>query len=376
MKLLQLITESDTISEANVAAKIKDPKMIKQIAIAIRHDPTIPKAKIAALGPKPDDQAVLQLWSELLDSSLRRTDYGDISQDGKFDEWLTRLFVNGQVDYEDINGEGGDALGAWKALSVRQRLKPEHQDFNKFKSIRQIQDIVRIDQYRSELSRIKDAEVIEKHKREKKELTILDTKRFMAVVPFNYGACYTFNNSAGYQASFCTGSSSGLQWFNRYADDGPIVSIIDKDNFEDVDGKWQMHAPSDQLNNGNQRNNGDERFAELFPGLMKKIIAGLQQHADEINKNSTEIAQGGYDMAKAVADIKKRFPLSVASEAPEGEDDDSGDTGPGVYIVKHKESGRAANIPAESVEDALEKVLTRYPNMSADDFEVSKKREE
>lgn len=376
MKLLQLITESDAISEANVAAKIKDPKMIKQIAIAIRHDPTIPKAKIAALGPKPDDQAVLQLWSELLDSSLRRTDYGDISQDGKFDEWLTRLYVNGQVDYEDINGEGGDALGAWKALSVRQRLNPEHQDFNKFKSIRQIQDIVRIDQYRSELSRIKDAEVIEKHKREKKELTILDTKRFMAVVPFNYGACYTFNNSAGYQASFCTGSSSGLQWFNRYADDGPIVSIIDKDNFEDVDGKWQMHAPTSQLNNGNQRNNGDERFSELFPGLMKKIIAGLQQHADEINKNSTEIVQGGYDMAKAVADIKKRFPLSVASEAPEGEDDESADSGPGTYVVKHKESGRAANIPAESVQDALEKVLARYPNMSADDFEVSKKREE
>ena len=377
MKLLQIFTESEILDEANVAAKIKDPKMIKQIGIAIRHDPTIPKAKIAALGVKPDDEAVLKLWSELLDASLRSTDYGDVSQDGKFDEWLTRMYVNGQVDFEDINGEGGDALGAWKALSIRQRLKPEHQDFNKFKSIRQIQDIVRIDQYRGELDRIKNDEVIEKHKREKKELTILDTKRFMAVVPFNYGACYMFNNSAGFQASFCTGSSSGLTmgWFNRYAEEGPLVSIIDKANFEDVDGKWQMHAPSDQLNNGNQRNNGDERFAELFPGLMKKIIAGLQQHADEIKANSTEIVKGGYDVATAVADIKKRFPLSVASEAPEGEDD-AGDTGPGTYIVKHKESGRAANIPAESAEDALEKVLTRYPNMTADDFEITKKPEE
>jgi hypothetical protein len=375
MKLLQIFTEPEVIGEANVAAKIRDPKMIKQIAIAIRHDGSIPKAKIAALGPKPDDEAVLKLWSELLDSSLRTTDYGDVSQDGKFDEWLTRLYVGGQVDYEDINGEGGDALGAWKALSVRQRLKPEHQDFNKFKSLRQIQDIVRTRDYRNELDRIKNAEVIEKHKREKKELTILDTKRFMAVVPFNYGACYTFNNSAGFQASFCTGSSSGLQWFNRYADDGPLVSIIDKDNFEDVDGKWQMHAPTNQLNNGNQRNNGDRRFAELFPGLMKKIIAGLQQHADEINKNSTEIVRGGYDMTKAVADIKKQFPVSVASEAPKDEDDEVEDSGPGTYVVKHKESGRAANIPAESKEDALEKVLARYPNMSADDFEITKKKE-
>jgi hypothetical protein len=374
MKLLQILTELEVVGEANVAAKIKDPKMIKQIAIAIRHDGTIPKAKIAALGPKPDEEAVLKLWSELLDSSLRSTDFGDVSQDGKFDEWLTRLYVNGQVDYEDINGEGGDALGAWKALSMRNRLKPEHQDFNKFKSLRQIQDIVRNRDYRGELDRIKSSEVIEKHKREKKELTILNTKRFMAVVPFNYGACYTFNNSAGFQASFCTGSSSGLSWFNRYADEGPIVSIIDKNNFEDADGKWQMHAPTGQLNNGNQRSNGDRRFAELFPGLMKKIIAALQQNATEINKNSTELVRGGYDMAKAIDDIKKRFPISVASEAPDGEDDDE-DSGPGTYIVKHKASGRAANIPAESAEDALAKVLARYDNMTADDFEITKKKE-
>jgi hypothetical protein len=317
----------------------------------------------------------MKLWSELLDSSLRSTDYGDISQDGKFDEWLTRLYVNGQVDYEDINGEGGDALGAWKALSVRNRLKSEHQDFNRFKSLRQIQDIVRTRDYRDELNRIKNAEVIEKHKREKKELTILNTKRFMAVVPFNYGSCYTFNNSAGFQASFCTGSSSGLQWFERYSKDGPIVSIIDKDNFEDVDGKWQMHAPTDQLNNGNQRNNGDRRFAELFPGLMKKVIAGMQSKAAEINSMSTEIARGGYDVAAAIADIKKRFPLSVASESPEGEDDEAEDSGPGTYIVKHKESGRAANIPAESAEDALAKVLARFTGMTADDFEITKKKE-
>jgi hypothetical protein len=374
MKLLQIFTESEIIGEANISAKIKDPKMIKQVAIAIRHDGTIPKHKIAALGPKPTDEDVLKLWSELLDSSLRNTNYGDLSQDGKFDEWLTRLYVNGQVDYEEVNGEGGDALGAWKALSIRQRLKPEHQDFNKFRNIRQIQDIVRKSDYRDELRRIKNAEVIEKHKREKKELTILNTKRFMAVVPFNYGACYTFNNSAGFQASFCTGSSSGLEWFDRYAKEGPIVSIIDKNNFEEVDGKWQMHAPTSQLNNGDQRNNGDRRFAELFPGLMKKVIAGLEQHAAEINNNSTEIVHGGYDMARAIDDIKKRFPISVASESPEGEDDEE-DSGPGIYIVKHKESGRAANIPAESAEDALAKVLARFDNMTADDFEITKKKE-
>ena len=116
MKVIQLL------SEANVAAKIKDPKTIKMIGIAMRHDATLPKAAVSALGTKPTDEQIMKLWSDMLDKSLTSTDYGNISTDGKFDEWLTRLYMNGVLDYEDINGEGGDALGAWKALSIRGKL--------------------------------------------------------------------------------------------------------------------------------------------------------------------------------------------------------------------------------------------------------------
>jgi hypothetical protein len=371
MNLNQIFTTP--IIEANVAAKIRDPKMIKQIAIAMKHDGSLPRHKVAALGTKPTDEQALNLWSELLDSALSRTRYGDISQDGKFDEWLTRLYVNGQIDYEDLSGESGDALGAWKALSVRGRLKPEHQDFNKFKSLAQIQKIVQARDYRDELDRIKNAAEIDKHKKEAKQITILDDKRFQVVIPFNYGSCYTFNNAAGFNASFCTGSSSGLQWFRRYADEGPVISVIDKEHFDEVDGKWQIHAPTNQINNGNQRNNGDDRFADLFPGLMKKIIAGLQANAQAIVDGSKELAPpDGYDIEKSIADLKKRFPLSFASEAKEEEKQEDG---LGTYVVKHKESGKTANIPGESKQDVIDKVLTRYPNMTADDFEISKKKE-
>lgn len=308
MKMLELITE------ANVAAKITDPKMSKMIGIAMRHDATLPRAMIAQLGPRPSDQDLLKAWSEILDKALRNTMYGDLSQDGKFDDWLTRLYTNGVVDYEEIDGEGGDALGAWKALSTRGKLKEPHQDFNKFKSLRQIQVIMQDRDYRNELQRIKNQAEVDKHKRDKKEVTILDDERFLAVVPMNYGSCYTFNNAHGFQASFCTGSSSGMNWFKRYADDGPIVSIYDKQNVDSVNGKWQMHAPTNQLNNGDQSVRSDRKFAELFPGLMTKIIAGMRSHAQEINQNSTEIVRGGYDIDKAITDIESRFPLSVASK--------------------------------------------------------------
>ena len=373
MKLEQVI------SEANIAAKIKDPKTIKMIGIAMRHDSTLPKDKVAKLGPKPTDEQILNLWSELLDASLRSTDYGDLSQDGKFDDWLTRLYTNGVVDYEDINGEGGDALGAWKALSIRGKLKEKDQDFNRFKNLRQIQAIVQTREYRDELRRIKDSETIERHKREKKETTLIDNERFLITLPYNYGACYTFNNSAGFNASFCTGSSSGLTWFNRYAKDGPIISILDKENIDDVNGKWQMYGPTGQMNNGNQSlsyRSGDAKFAELFPGLMKDIIAAMKSKAEEIKQNSTELMQGGYDINQAIADIKDRLPHSYASEKPKEKDEpEQTDEGPGTFLVTLLSNNRQARVEGENEEDVINKVITRHPNLTRDDISVERIRE-
>lgn len=371
MKITQIL------SEANVAAKIKDPKTIKMIGIAMRHDSTLPKSAVAALGTKPTDEQILKLWSDMLDKSLTNTDYGNISTDGKFDEWLTRLYMNGVMDYEDINGEGGDALGAWKALSIRGKLKPEHQDFNKFKNLRQIQQIIQSRDYRNELERIKDQETIEKHKREKKEVTILDDERFLAVVPFNYGSCYTFNNSAGFKASFCTGSSSGAHWFERYAKDGPMISLIDKDNFEEVNGKWQIHAPTNQMNNGNQSlsySRGEEKFAELFPGLLKKIIAGLKSKAAEIKDLSKDLVPGGYDVSKAAEDLQKQFSkaYNTGEEEKKDEPDVDANDGPGTYLVTQLSSGKTARIEGENRADIVRKLTTRYPDSTETDYRIEK----
>ena len=376
MKLNQIVLE------ANVAAKLKDPKMVKMLSIAMRHDSSLPKDRVARLGPKPSDEEIVQLWSDLLDSSLSSTDYGDLSADGKFDEWLTRMYTNGVADYEDINGEGGDALGAWKALSIRGKLAEKHQDFNKFKNLRQIQQIVQSRDYRDELRRIKDAEVIEKHKREKKETTLIDDERFLITLPYNYGACYSFNNAHGYNASFCTGSSSGQRWFERYAPEGPIISIFDKQNQEDENGKWQMHAPTGQMNNGNQSlsySAGDKKFAELFPGLMKEIIAAVKANAEEIKTNSVDIVRGGYDVNAAIAEIKSKLPASYASEKekpeaePEAEQDPN--DGPGMYTVTQTASGKTARIEGESRQDIITKLTTRYPDSTEADYTIEKVQE-
>jgi hypothetical protein len=330
------------ITEANIAPKIlADPRQTKMLALAMRHDETIPRRKIARLGPRATDAEYVQLWSEMLDQSLADTKYGDLSRDSKFDAWLTRLYLNHSANYEDVNGEAGDALGAWKALSIRDLLEPNDQDFNRFTSLNQIQRMVRKPKYARELKRIADQEVIEKAKRDAKAITLIDDDRFKVDVPLNTGSCYVFNTAEGVDATYCTGASQRETYFPQYSRNGPIVQILDKKNMNDVKGKWQMHTASSQLKQADQRNPqgsaADKEFAELFPGLMKRIAKELNSKSEELKTKSSDmdIARGGWNIAEEVSRIKSKYPAAYNSKA-EGEEEDepekvstpAGPTGP------------------------------------------------
>jgi hypothetical protein len=373
MKLLDVITRVK-ITEANVAAKIlKDPKMTKMLSIAWKHDHTLPPGVVARLGPNPTEQSIVQAWSKLLDDTLRNNNYGDLSADGKFDDWLTRLYINGQADYEDINGEGGDALGAWKALSIRGLLRPADQDFNKFTSIKKLQRLRNDREYATHLDKIKNAEREEKLKRGKSDTVLIDNDRYYVIAPFNYGACHVFGNVLpGFKPNFCTSSSSGARWFENYAPRGMIVSIFDKSNPDDKDGKWQFHAVTDQLVNGLQddRHNlrkNDEKFSKLFPGLMKQIADAILANAEEIKEKSKDFISGGYDANTEVSEIKQKFPLSYASgqeEKTDGEEPANNENGPGRYRVTMLSNNRSAVIQAENREDLINQIIERSPALT------------
>jgi len=308
------------LTEANIVTNImKDPKLAKMLAIAVRHDRTFPKNEIADMGPRPTVADYVQSWSKLVNQTLAKNEYGDLSKEGKFDNWLLKLYINHAIDYEDLNGEGGDALGAWQALSTRSLLQKPDQDFNKFPSIRALQQAMGKDEYRNTLRRIKDAEALEKHKRTRKEIVLLDNDRFHVIMPLNYGACYTFNNQTGHMSNFCTGGSSGHNWFNNYAPDGPIVSIVDKQNIDNKNGKWQLHAPTSQLVNSTQdqrynRIGADAEFAKRFPGLMKEIVRAILTKASEVKEGSKKISPpNGYDVREAAKQIVAKFPQSYKS---------------------------------------------------------------
>ena len=307
--------------EADITDRIaRDPQRSKQLNIAWKHDKSLPHDIVARLGPKPDERALAKAWSDMLERVLERTNYGDLSRDMKYADWLTKLYTSGAADWEDISGEGGDALGAWHALSTRSLLKPQDQDLNKFKTLGNLYNRIRRQgSYNDELTRIKNATEIAKMKKDAKDVVLVDDDKYWAAIPMNYGACYVFNNS-GHISNFCTGGSSGANWFKNYAPDGPIVTVVDKSNINSEDGKWQFHAPTNQLVNSVQdrrydRSYNDERFATLFPGLMRKIVNSMAAHDEAIRDMSTQTLGKPYNVATAISQIKDKFPKSYASRA-------------------------------------------------------------
>jgi len=316
MKITQVITE------ANIAPQIlKDPKLTKQLNIAFRHDNTLPMSQIARLGPRPTEKQIVELWADVIDRSLSNTLYGDLASLNKFEPWLLKLYVNGIANYEDINGEGGDALGSWHSLNIRGLLQPVDQDFNRFRDIEQLQKSM--GKYRDALNKIKNQTALEKHKRDRQEIVLIDNERYHVMIPLNYGSCYTFNNAVGVQAHFCTGGSAGLDWFKRYSDDGPIISVIDKSNIDNKDGKWQIHTATKQVVNAHQ----DERwnvlgnmrkFLTLFPGLFAKILAELYNKSAEIHELSKGITKGeGYDVSAELSRLQKEFAPAIEARQDE-----------------------------------------------------------
>jgi hypothetical protein len=98
-----------------------------------------------------------------------------------------------------------------------------------------------------------------------------------------------------------------------------MISVLDKNNPNNINGKWQIHAPSNQLRNANQTNSSwgaGETFGKLFPGLMNKIVASMRQNAQQIHDQSKEIVgnREGYNVEEQINLLKRTFPDAFTSE--------------------------------------------------------------
>ena len=371
MNVLDILKEGatplrKTIAERDIGGKaLKNPskERIFALANAIRHDHTFPKKALAALGPDPKPEALIAAWGNIIDQALSNNQMGDLSSDGKLDNWLINLYTGGHTDYEEITAESGRAMGLWvKLLTMNKRtpdqpdpanphrtipghaildasgkpipvLKPEHRKLENFKSLSALRTAMSTQEYQDIFNQLKkkyeDDAAMKSALDSVNQVVLINDDRFFVAALLSYGSTYVFARRFGYFGDYCTGqpAPSGQSYFDTYSKRGIIIGIMDKHS-NDKNSKWQMLAVDPQLYNAPQerRNNAhanDEVFAHLFPGLMSRIIQALEEKGPEINEAAKDITKerpgpdGGYVIANEVGHIRTHYPLSVASVDPD-----------------------------------------------------------
>jgi hypothetical protein len=117
--------------------------MVQDLADTIRDDVMTHPAKFPAgfarQAKKMSDQDLAKWFLDELDKIEARGYEGYIySRDGVNNEWITRRYIAGSHNWEDIEGTANMNLAKWYYLKNRNLLDVNHQDLWKFNSIRDI----------------------------------------------------------------------------------------------------------------------------------------------------------------------------------------------------------------------------------------------
>jgi hypothetical protein len=219
--------------------------------------------------------------------------------------WLIGVYMRGESPMEDLTSTVLDHLGDWLTLKESGKLP------NGYTNLQEL-SLVDIEAIRGESAQIlydlRRAKEVEAAKKNAQTLTLFDDGRFLVQIPLNFGGCYLFNfQRPGPEATFCTGSSNGLEQFEYYADRGPMIQVLDRKNLDNKYGKWQIQAATKQLHDSTQKYGGDAVFAQMYPGLMKKIADSMQAKEKEI------IADERYNIPYEISKLAQAFPLSFNS---------------------------------------------------------------
>jgi hypothetical protein len=213
--------------------------------------------------------------------------------------WIADKYIKGFFNFEDATGQGISVLDRW--LVVKNQLTDIRPpagtptfptNLDRVPNLKLLNNYLRIDFYSKLFNQVQQKYILKRAQQQAKEIVLIQTPDIKVAIPLNYGSCYLFNNEVGYNASYCTGSSTGLSWFDRYKKQGLILQITDIKNIDREDGKWQIHAPTYQVKNGSQtylhinkdgtRISSFKYFKELFPVLLREILKALTAKREEI----------------------------------------------------------------------------------------------
>ena len=236
MRARQFIIEYDRTKTAQAFTS----KLVNQ---ALK-DPTTPGAVRNNINSMETPQKAAEM---ILQNQI---EVGDPTKQKKYTQALARMYANGLIKWEDVGSTMRDYLTKFTKLALKKKLKPEHTDFNRFKSLKDFYDAVDTYPDPEEDQEVKD-------KGEAKE--VFNNGEVRIIRPDNeQAACYY-----GQGTRWCT-AARDHNMFDRYNTDGPMYIILPKNPKHDGE-KYQFHPMSDQYMDEKDRPVYPQVLLNLFP---------------------------------------------------------------------------------------------------------------
>ena len=236
MRARQFIREYDRAKTAQAFTA----KLVNQ---ALR-DPTTPGAVRNNINSMEDPLKAAEM---ILQNQI---EVGDPTKQKKYTQALARMYANGLIKWEDVGSTMRDYLTKFTKLALKKKLKPEHTDFNRFKSLKDFYDAVDTYPDPEEDQEVKD-------KGTAKE--VFNNGEMRIIRPDNeQAACYY-----GQGTRWCT-AARDHNMFDRYNNDGPMYIILPKNPKYDGE-KYQFHPMSDQYMNEKDYEVSPQELVNRFP---------------------------------------------------------------------------------------------------------------
>jgi hypothetical protein len=272
---------------------LANKKMVQDLADTLRDDMMIHPAKFPAgfarQAKRMSDQDLAKWFLDKLDEIEARGYEGFIySRDGVNNEWITRRYIAGSHNWEDIEGTANMNLAKWYYLKNRNLLDVNHQDLWKFNSIRDIGSYM-AKHYQQALTDYHENLLRNKYKKNTRAIKLIDNEDYRVYMVLNRsGAC-----SYGLGANWCTANTESRGNYDYYSGasnpTGPHVLYqvypkdpdqVDKEKFgRKFTGaeRYQFDAGSYSFMDIADDSVRGEIIQEKFPHLYYDVVTALKE---------------------------------------------------------------------------------------------------
>ena len=277
MRARQFIIEYDRTKTAQAFTS----KLVNQ---ALK-DPTTPGAVRNNINSMESPQKAAEM---ILQNQI---EVGDPTKQKKYTQALARMYANGLIKWEDVGSTMRDYLTKFTKLALKKKLKPEHTDFNRFKSLKDFYTAV---------NTYPDPEEDQEVKDKGQSAEVFNNAEVRIIRPDNEkAACYY-----GQGTAWCTAARNN-NMFDRYNNDGPMYIILPKNPKHDGE-KYQIHSESGQYMD---ESDGPVEIQELFNRFPSEEFKEFLFKADPILKsriplypNDAELESAWRSIAELVND--------------------------------------------------------------------------